>query len=179
MIRYWPLGRGRVVTSPFGPRPGEFHKGVDFGFAGGASRRPVYAVQSGTVIHAGPATGYGGPDPAGWLVIDSTEAEGGGCLEYGHIIRRCNPGDHVEAGQIIAEINGDKSTNGGVAPHLHLSDMPDGYDPATKQDPMKRLAGAVDPTFGPLVPGRAPVILPPIDLVDDWSPVLDELLGIP
>jgi murein DD-endopeptidase MepM/ murein hydrolase activator NlpD len=165
-VRYWPLGKGRIIASPFGPRPGEFHKGVDFGFSGGSALRPVYAVQSGTVLYAGSASGYGGPDPAGWLVIDSSDAEGGGCLEYGHIIRRCSKGDHIEAGQIIAVINGDQATNGGVAPHLHLSDMPGGYDPAAKQDPMPRLANAVDPTVGPFDPGRAPVVLGPINPTD-------------
>ena len=71
--RYWPLGVGWVVTSPFGPRGRGFHAGVDFGRAGGSANMPVYAVQSGTVIYAGAAQGYGGPDPAGWLVIDSTD----------------------------------------------------------------------------------------------------------
>lgn len=106
---------------------------------------PVYAVQSGTVIYAGAAQGYGGPDPAGWLVIDSSDAEGSGCLEYGHIIREVGRGDRVQAGQRIGRINPSSITNGGVAPHLHLSDMPDGYAPATKQDPMPRLRGALEP----------------------------------
>ena len=92
---------------------------------------PVYAVQAGTVIYAGAAQGYGGPDPAGWLVIDSSDAEGGGCLEYGHIVREVARGDHVQAGQRIGHINPSSVTNGGVAPHLHLSDMPRGYAPAT------------------------------------------------
>jgi hypothetical protein len=119
------------------------------------------------VIFAGAAQGYGGPDPAGWVVVDSTTEEGGGVLEYGHVIRRCNKGDHVKAGQIIAEINPNSETNGGTAPHLHLSDMPNGYDPNAKQDPMKRLAGAIDPTTEPPNQGRAPVVLPPIDLVGE------------
>ena len=70
----------RIVTSPFGPRDGGFHAGTDFGFPGG-SGRPVYACASGTVIHAGAAQGYGGPDPAGWLVIDHPAEVGGGCTE--------------------------------------------------------------------------------------------------
>lgn len=148
--RYWPLGAGRIVTSPFGPRSGGFHAGVDFGRAGGSAGMPVYAVQSGTVIYAGAAQGYGGPDPAGWLVIDSTDVEGGGCLEYGHIIREVARGDHVTAGQRIGRINPNTLTNGGtpgrpIAPHLHLSDMPRGYAPATKQDPMPRLRDALEP----------------------------------
>lgn len=108
---------------------------------------PVYAIQSGTVLYCGSASGYGGPDPAGWIVIDSSDAEGGGVLEYGHIVR-CDyikKGVRVKAGQKIAVINPDTSTNGGTAPHLHVSDMPFGYDPSAKQDPLRRLAGARDP----------------------------------
>lgn len=159
--RYHPLGKNSIVTSPFGPRDGGFHTGVDFGFPGGSSNRSVYAIQSGTVIYAGAAEGYGGPDPAGWLVIDSTDDEGGGCLEYGHIVRRVNKGDHVKAGQLIAIINPSSATNGGVAPHLHVSDMPRGYDPATKQNVLPRLVGAADPITS-TDPARNPVLLPPI-----------------
>ena len=162
VIRYHPLGKGSIVTSPFGPRDGGFHSGVDFGFPGGSAWRSVYAIQSGTVIFAGAADGYGGPDPAGWLVIDSTDEEGGGCLEYGHIVRRCNKGDHVKAGQLIAIINPDRNTNAGVAPHLHVSDMPGAYNPSTKQDVMPRLKGARDPITDNS-PERNPVVLPPIN----------------
>jgi hypothetical protein len=143
--RFWPMEAGRIITSPFGPRSGGFHAGTDFGWPGGSAGKPVYAVQAGTVIYAGAASGYGGPDPAGWLVIDSTDAEGGGCLEYGHIIREVGLGARVVAGRRIGRINPNSSTNGGVAPHLHLSDMPYAYDPAKKQDPLPRLAGAREP----------------------------------
>ena len=81
---------------------------------------------------SGAAQGYGGPDPAGWLVIDSSRAEGGGCVEYGHIIREVAKGERVTAGQRIARINPNSQTNGGVAPHLHLSVMPREYDPGAK-----------------------------------------------
>lgn len=149
--RYWPLGAGRIVTSPFGPRSGGFHYGVDFGRNGGSANMPVFAIQSGEVIYAGAAQGYGGPDPAGWLVIDSDDSEGGGVLEYGHIVRlpHIRVGSHVEAGQQIAVINPDSRTNGGTAPHLHVSDMPDVYDPSKKQDPMPRLKEALEPEFKP------------------------------
>jgi len=145
--RYWPLERGRIVTSPFGPRDGGFHAGADFGFPGGSGGRTVYAVQDGTVIYHGAAQGYGGPDPAGWLVIDSDDDQGGGVWEYGHIVR--NPdirtGSRVVAGQPIARINPDSNTNGGTAPHLHLSYMPNAYAPAQKIDPLPRLQGALEP----------------------------------
>lgn len=159
VIRYWPLQAGRIVTSPFGPRAGGFHYGVDLGFPGGSGGRPVTAIQSGTVLYAGPAQGYGGGDAAGlagWLVIDSDDEQGGGCLEYGHIVRlpTITVGSRVTAGQLIAHINPDSRTNGGTAPHLHLSDMPHGYDPAAKQDPLPRLRGALDPAVGAVLVNR-------------------------
>lgn len=147
--RFFPLGAGRIVTSPFGPRSGGFHTGVDFGRAGGSGGMPVYAIQSGTVIYAGSAQGYGGDQSGlcGWLVVDSSPDEGGGVLEYGHIKRlpTINVGDKVVAGQQIAVINPDSRTNGGTAPHLHVSDMPGDYDPSAKQDLMPRLKGALEP----------------------------------
>ena len=159
MTRYWPLGKGRVVSSPWGPRASGFHKGVDFDYLpGGAGFRPVYAIDGGTVKFAGAADGYGGPDPFGWVVIEGDS----GCWEYGHVRRRCNAGDRIEAGQIIAIVNNDRATNANVVPHLHLSYMPGRYDPNTKADPMSALKSAVDPTVGPFDPDRAPVVLGPI-----------------
>ena len=145
--RFWPVTADRFVTSPFGPRDGGFHSGVDFGFNGGSGGRPVFAIQSGTVQFSGPAQGYGGPDPAGWIVIDSDDSQGSGVFEYGHIVRDANltVGAQVQAGQQIGVINPDEGSNGGVAPHLHLSYMPRGYDPVAKMDPLPLLDGAADP----------------------------------
>jgi murein DD-endopeptidase MepM/ murein hydrolase activator NlpD len=136
--RYWPLEAGRIVTSEYGPRPDGFHYGMDFGWPGGSANKPVYAVQAGTVIYSGAAQGYGGPDPAGWLVIDSTDEEGGGALEYGHIVREVNYGDHVTAGQRIAHINPQRKTNGGVPPHLHVSAWQYAYGQGGKVNPRSR-----------------------------------------
>ena len=166
--RYWPLATGRIITSPFGPRTGGTHTGVDFGWPGGSANQPVYAIQAGTVIYSGAAQGYGGPDPAGWLVIDSATKEGGGCLEYGHIIREVADGEHVAAGQRIGRINPDSKTNGGVAPHLHVSDMPYAYNPATKQNVMPRLAGALEP-------GQTPPASKPTN--DTAVTVLSKVMG--
>jgi hypothetical protein len=145
--RFWPVTADRFVTSPFGPRDGGFHSGVDFGFHGGSGDRPVFAIQSGTVQFSGPAQGYGGPDPAGWIVIDSDDSQGSGVFEYGHVVRlpHIAVGVTVNAGDQIATINPDSATNGGVAPHLHLSYMPRGYDPAAKMDPLPLLDGAAEP----------------------------------
>jgi hypothetical protein len=147
--KYWPLETGRIVTSPYGPRPGEFHTGIDFGFPGGSGGRTVYAIRGGTVLYCGAADGYGSrPDGrAGWIVVDSDDADGGGVWEYGHIVRDPSVvvGARIEAGQRIAVINPDSATNGGVAPHLHVSRMPYAYDPSQKQDPAPALVDALEP----------------------------------
>lgn len=145
MTRHWPLEADRIVTSPFGPRAGGFHAGVDFGFPGGSAGRTVYAIDNGTVIYHGAAQGYGGPDPHGWLVINSPRPNA--VWEYGHITRlpHIHTGVEVKAGQPIATVTGDQRFNAGVAPHLHLSLMFAGYRPNRKVDPMPYLLGARDP----------------------------------
>jgi hypothetical protein len=108
----------------------------------------VYACQDGTVLYHGAASGYGGPDPAGWLVIDSDDEQGGGVWEYGHIVRlpEVRTGSRVKAGQPIARINPESNSNGGTSPHLHLSFMPGAYAPNEKIDPLPPLQGALDPS---------------------------------
>lgn len=142
--RFWPLEAGRIVTSPYGDRAGGFHFGTDFGFPGGSANKPVYAIDDGTVIYSGAAQGYGGPDPAGWIVVKSPD---GMVWEYGHIIREpwIKPKAKVKAGQRIARINPDPATNGGTAPHLHLSLMMNGYQPSAKVDPLPVLRAAQEP----------------------------------
>ncbi|WP_421844442.1 peptidoglycan DD-metalloendopeptidase family protein [Mycobacterium sp.] len=140
-VTYWPLESGRILTSPYGPRRGGFHYGVDFGFPGGSGNRAVYAPEGGRVLFTGAARGYGGPDPAGWLVIASDH----GVWELGHIISEVAVGDVVRAGQRVARINPDSATNGGTAPHLHVSYMPGEYNPAVKTDPMPLLRNAINP----------------------------------
>jgi len=149
------MGAERVVTSPFGPRDGGHHSGVDFGVHGGSGGKPVYAVQGGTVIQAGAAAGYGGGAPGvGWLVIDSDDSQGGGVYEYGHIVAAPGVvmGSRVNAGDMIAAINPDQGTNGGVAPHLHLAYMPREYNPNRKQDPVPSLEGCLEPGMPPPPP---------------------------
>lgn len=105
----------------------------------------VYAIESGTVLYCGAADGYGGPDPAGWIVV--ANATGKGVWEYGHIVRldSVKPGSFVQAGQQIGVINPDQDSNGGVDPHLHVSFMPGIYDPSQKRSPMDQLRDAVEP----------------------------------
>ncbi|WP_066527108.1 peptidoglycan DD-metalloendopeptidase family protein [Corynebacterium bouchesdurhonense] len=167
-----PVPKGFEVTSPFGPRWGTIHKGTDFGRQGGAANQPIFAVRDGTVIMTGAAQGYGGPGPAGWIVIDHPASVGGGTSEYGHIISEVAVGQKVREGQRIGYINPNQATNGGVAPHLHFSWMPKGYNPSAKIDPMTTvLAGAKWP--GGEQAASSAVATPevnPRDIFDiDWS----------
>ncbi|MGJ4169985.1 GH25 family lysozyme [Corynebacterium macclintockiae] len=134
-----PVERGFYVTSGFGPREGGFHWGTDFGCGGGSGGRPVYAVKAGTVQYAGNASGFGK-----WVTIDHPSEVGGGYTVYGHVIPEVSPGQRVAEGQRIARINPDPSTNGGVAPHLHLEWHRFVWSPpgANRLDPMRMLAGA-------------------------------------
>lgn len=141
-VLYYPLQQGFVVTSPFGPRWGANHWGVDFGYPGGSGGLAVYAVKSGTIVHSGSAAGFGQ-----WVVVDHPASNGGGATVYGHVIPEVRVGDFVRAGQRIARINPDSNTNGGVAPHLHLEWHRYVWTPNTadRLDPWPRLTGAAYP----------------------------------
>ena len=110
-----PVPKGFVVTSPYGSRWGTTHYGVDYGVAGGAGDKPIYAIKDGTVIAAGPASGFGQ-----WIRVDHPASVGGNESVYGHIIPEVSVGQKVREGQRIGRINPDSSTNGGGAPHLHI-----------------------------------------------------------
>ncbi len=145
--RFMPVSSGSILTSGFGPRGGAQHRGTDYGRNGGSGNDPIYAAQGGTVIYTGAASGFGGPDPAGWIVIDHPTADGSGTTVYGHVIRDNNiqAGVRVEAGQKIGRINPDSRTNGHVAPHLHFEVHPSVWRPGTQVDPARWLKGAPFP----------------------------------
>lgn len=151
--RFMPVSAGAYITSKFGPRWGTVHRGVDFGRDGGSANMPVYAAQGGTVVYAGAASGFGGPDPAGWVVIDHPEADGAGTTVYGHIIREVGVGQRVEAGQQIGRVNPSSNTNGGVAPHIHFEVHPYSWLQGSQIDPELWLLGAAVPGDKP-VPAR-------------------------
>ncbi|QAX94320.1 lysin A, protease M23 domain [Gordonia phage Guillaume] len=158
--RYHPLKKGYVITSPFGWRAFDnaVHQGIDFGASNGtAAGWDVHAIQAGTVLYIGAAQGYGGPAPHGWIVIDSDDSQGSGVFEYGHItaVSGLRVGSKVSAGQRIATVNPNKATNGGVAPHLHVSYMPYEYNPSKKKDFAPLLNGALYPGQA-ATPGPAP-----------------------
>lgn len=143
--RFRPVPADSYVTSAYGPRSGTIHRGTDFGRTGGSANMAVYAAQGGTVIHAGAASGFGGPDPAGWLVIDHPTADGSGTTVYGHIIREVDRGQRVEAGQRIGRVNPEWASNGNVAPHLHFEVHKYGWLPGSQLDPIPWLGDAPSP----------------------------------
>ena len=153
--RYMPVPAEAYITSKFGPRWGTSHRGVDFGRNGGSANMPVYAAQGGTVVHAGAASGFGGPDPAGWVVIDHPTADGSGTTVYGHIIREVSVGQRVEAGQRIGRVNPSPATNGGVAPHIHFEVHPYVWQQGAQIDPEPWLLGATTPGTAPVTPEAA------------------------
>lgn len=95
------------VSSGYGPRSGGFHKGIDFAAPLGT---PIPAQYGGTVVQAGPASGFGN-----WVVIKPSGASVD--TIYGHM-RRMNvqTGQHVKAGQIIAWVGSEGQSSG---PHVH------------------------------------------------------------
>lgn len=143
--RFRPVPAASYVTSGFGARWGTQHRGTDFGLTGGSANMPVYAAQGGTVVHAGAASGFGGPDPAGWVVIDHPTADGSGTTVYGHIIREVSHGQRVEAGQRIGRVNPNSATNGNVAPHLHFEVHKSTWLPGAQIDPIPWLGDAPSP----------------------------------
>lgn len=95
------------VTSRFGGRWGTNHNGTDIGAAHGS---PMYAAKAGTVVAAGPASGYGL-----WIRIKTDD---GYLLEYGHNDQNyVSVGQRVNAGQVIGAVGNRGYSTG---PHLHF-----------------------------------------------------------
>jgi murein DD-endopeptidase MepM/ murein hydrolase activator NlpD len=94
------------IGSPFGPRGGRRHDGIDILARTGT---PIVAPQSGTVIFTGWKNGYGNT-----VVVD----HGGGISTlYGHQSRIiAHNGQHLEQGELIGLVG---STGRVTAPHLH------------------------------------------------------------
>lgn len=95
-----------VLTSNFGSRWGAQHNGLDFGDPLGA---PIHAVTDGTVIEAGPASGFGL-----WVRVQQDDGTVG---VYGHVNEFfVQPGQQVRAGDVIATVGNRGQSTG---PHLH------------------------------------------------------------
>ncbi len=112
------------MTSGYGARWGAFHYGVDFADSIGT---PIHSVESGTVIDAGPASGFGL-----WVRVQHDD---GTTAVYGHVNEiLVQVGQRVNAGDVIATVGNRGDSTG---PHLHLEIWdPDG----SRIDPQPYLA---------------------------------------
>jgi murein DD-endopeptidase MepM/ murein hydrolase activator NlpD len=114
----WPIPSA-PITSPFGPRLdpvtglASFHPGIDFGATMGT---PIHAAADGTVVYAGPESGYGNFT----------------CVSHGGDIATCYAhqsvilvtlGEQVSRGQVIGLVG---STGYSTGPHLHFEVRIDG-----------------------------------------------------
>ncbi|HSX21621.1 MAG TPA: peptidoglycan DD-metalloendopeptidase family protein [Gaiellaceae bacterium] len=101
----WPVSG--PITSPFGPRWGSFHPGIDIGVPTGT---PIHAAAAGTVLWCGWEEGYGN-----LVVIDH---HNGLATAYGHqsrILVSCD--ENVAQGQTIG-LSG--CTGYCTGPHVHF-----------------------------------------------------------
>jgi len=116
----WPADG--VLTSPYGPRWGRMHYGIDIGTLSSLDLR---AATSGTVTGAGYLTGFGG-----YGNVVTVDVGAGYSLLYAHLSRASVvPGQWVTAGEPIGEAG---CTGFCTGTHLHFELRLDGLpiDPA-------------------------------------------------
>ncbi|GAA3136845.1 hypothetical protein GCM10020255_012140 [Rhodococcus baikonurensis] len=142
-----------TFTSPFGPRWGTEHKGVDFA---GPVGTPIYAALDGVAVKAGPASGFGN-----WIVLDSLVDGKPVSTVYGHMFDDgvlVTEGQQVKAGDHIANIGNNGQSTGA---HLHFEYWDGGrLQGGTAVDPMTKLGGVPSPPVK-----RAVILLP-----SSWPP---------
>ena len=103
----WPVSTGGYVSSPYGPRWGTVHQGIDIPCPIGT---PILAGESGTVIAS-----YYSASAGEYIVIDHGN---GVCTEYMHnSTRLVEAGDTVSRGQVIAYSG---NTGFSTGPHCHF-----------------------------------------------------------
>jgi murein DD-endopeptidase MepM/ murein hydrolase activator NlpD len=101
----WPLHGG--VNSPFGPRGGRFHEGVDLAAPEGAR---VGASVAGRVVFAGVNDGFGN--------LVTIEHRLGVVTMYAHLSRiSVHVGERVHAGEKVGRVG---HTGDATGPHLHF-----------------------------------------------------------
>lgn len=113
-LRNWPTD-SRRITSPFGPRWGDFHDGIDIGATTkGVKGDNIYSVADGTVVIS-KVNGGGVTKGYGYYVAIK---HNGFCTLYGHLQGLIvKVGQTVKAGQIIGKM-GNTGTSTGA--HLHF-----------------------------------------------------------
>ncbi|MGV9838782.1 M23 family metallopeptidase [Nocardia niigatensis] len=113
------------LTSGFGLRWGAMHAGIDFGEGFGT---PIHAITDGTVIEAGPASGFGL-----WVRVLQDDGTIG---VYGHMQDiLVQVGQQLRAGDVLATVG---SRGYSTGPHLHYEVHTGGNAPI---DPLPYLTG--------------------------------------
>ena len=100
----WPVNG--PMGSPFGPRWGGFHYGIDILASTGT---PIHAAKDGTVAGISCGTGYG--------ICTIIDHGGGIATLYAHMSRKLVTGGHVSAGEVIGLVG---CTGFCTGPHLHF-----------------------------------------------------------
>ena len=109
MPSIWPVAApGRTISSPFGPRNGGFHKGIDIAAPKGTT---VTATAPGRVVYAGRDWG------SGYGRIVKIDHGNGYETWYAHLKRaKVRRGKRVERGQRIGTVGESGRADG---PHVH------------------------------------------------------------
>ena len=103
----WPSDASTLITSPFGPRWGTMHRGIDIGAHMGTN---VLAAASGYVAFSGWSGGYGN-----YILIRHGN---GYYTAYAHMsVNSVSAGDTVIQGQVIGLVG---STGFSTGPHIHF-----------------------------------------------------------
>ena len=106
----WVRPSAGGMSSCFCMRWGVMHEGIDLA---GPLGSPIVAAGDGVVLEAGPEAGFGH-----WIVIQHSN---GDVTVYGHMYSvLVSKGEHVTAGQHIADVGADGEATG---PHLHFAVM--------------------------------------------------------
>lgn len=157
---------GSTISDTFGTRGGT-HMGTD---AAAPDNSPIITTLGGTVLEAGPATGFGN-----WVRIQSDD---GDIDVVGHmwdddvLVR---PGDRVVPGQTIALVGSAGDSSG---PHAHIEKWVDGnvkVDPGTSTE-APALAPAPEPAPqepAPAVQVSDPAPVAPAPDTSEWDKLAD------
>jgi murein DD-endopeptidase MepM/ murein hydrolase activator NlpD len=107
VLGVWVRPSAGGMSSCFCERWGTFHEGIDLA---GPLGSPIVAAGDGVVLEAGPSAGFGH-----WILIQHSN---GDVTIYGHMYTvLVSKGEHVTAGEHIADIGSDGQSTG---PHLHF-----------------------------------------------------------
>jgi murein DD-endopeptidase MepM/ murein hydrolase activator NlpD len=118
----WPFAVGCTISWGFGPRPGEFHEGVDFTPGAGAH---VQAIADGVVrVSTDSGGGYGVMIIIDHVIDGKLVSSRYGHMQYGS--RQVQVGDHVHVGEYIGRTG---NTGRSYGAHTHLEILLNGTTP--------------------------------------------------